>query len=270
VQNPDEKPWVIVKIDHHLFALPGELMRQLILLPEVTAVPELPAYVRGVINVRGQVLPLIDLRRRVGMATVPEEVEAFCNLMDLRENDHRNWLNELLGSIQNRQPFRLATDPHQCAFGKWYDHYHPTDPWLEGLLKKFDLPHQRIHALAAQVKAEQDQGTPEKAEHLVNVTGAKLLGKMVDVFDKVRALVRSSRRETVAILTSSDRSIAITVDLALAVERLDIEELPVSARAGSDRMIQRLGKRARDQGIALIVEPDHILSPETSAALDAM
>jgi purine-binding chemotaxis protein CheW len=254
-----EKPWVIVEVNHHLFALSAAWMRQLMLLPEVTAVPELPEYVRGVICVRGQVLPLVDLRRRVGMATVREEIDAFCDLMNARENDHRHWLSELQASIHSRQPFRLATDPHQCAFGKWYDGYRPPDPWLGGLLKKLDVPHQRIHRLAAQVRALQDQGVPEQAESLLNLTGAKLLGTMVRVFEDIRTLVRSSRRETVAILTASSRSLAVTVDLAVAVERLTIEELPASARTGSDRMIQRLGRRPRDQGIALIVEPDEIL-----------
>lgn len=34
--------------------------------PQVTAVPRAPAYVEGVINLRGSILPVIDLRRRLG------------------------------------------------------------------------------------------------------------------------------------------------------------------------------------------------------------
>jgi len=265
-----EKQWVIVQLNHQAFALSAELMRQLIILPEVTVVPELPGYVRGVIHLRGEVVPLIDLRRRMGMVSVTEEIEAFCDLMSAREEDHRHWLNELRASIRDRQPFRLATDPHQCAFGKWYDCYRPPDPWLAGLLKKFNAPHQSIHALANKVRDLQDQGRPEQAECLVNVTGAKILDAMVQLFEEVRAMIRSSRRETVAILTASNRSIAVTVDLAVAVERLVIEDLPAATLTGSNGMIRRMGKRSKDQGIALIVEPDCILDPGTADNLGSM
>jgi purine-binding chemotaxis protein CheW len=46
-------------------------VREIIGLMEITAVPRTPAHVRGVINLRGQVISVIDLRRRFGMQPVP-------------------------------------------------------------------------------------------------------------------------------------------------------------------------------------------------------
>jgi len=37
---------------------------------EITAVPRAPEFVRGVINLRGRVLPVLDLRRRLGLGEV--------------------------------------------------------------------------------------------------------------------------------------------------------------------------------------------------------
>ncbi len=37
---------------------------------EITAVPQTPHYVKGVINLRGQVIPVIDLRAKFGMDTI--------------------------------------------------------------------------------------------------------------------------------------------------------------------------------------------------------
>jgi purine-binding chemotaxis protein CheW len=36
-------------------------------LPEITAVPQTPAHIKGVINLRGKVVPVIDLRLKFGM-----------------------------------------------------------------------------------------------------------------------------------------------------------------------------------------------------------
>ena len=44
-------------------------VREIIGYIEVTAVPQTPSYVRGVINLRGQVIPVIDLRAKFGMET---------------------------------------------------------------------------------------------------------------------------------------------------------------------------------------------------------
>ncbi len=44
-------------------------VREIIGYIDVTAVPQTPSYVKGVINLRGQVIPVIDLRARFGMQT---------------------------------------------------------------------------------------------------------------------------------------------------------------------------------------------------------
>lgn len=41
-------------------------VREIIRLTNITAVPQMPAYIRGVINLRGKIIPVIDLRLRFG------------------------------------------------------------------------------------------------------------------------------------------------------------------------------------------------------------
>lgn len=50
-------------------------VREIIGFMDITAVPQTPSYVKGVINLRGQVIPVIDLRAKFGMeaAKVTEE-----------------------------------------------------------------------------------------------------------------------------------------------------------------------------------------------------
>ena len=45
-------------------------VRGIIKLTEITPVPRMPEYVRGVINLRGKIIPVIDLRIRFGFADV--------------------------------------------------------------------------------------------------------------------------------------------------------------------------------------------------------
>jgi chemotaxis signal transduction protein len=44
-------------------------VREIIGYMDITAVPQMPFHVKGVINLRGQVIPVIDLRAKFGMET---------------------------------------------------------------------------------------------------------------------------------------------------------------------------------------------------------
>ncbi len=47
-------------------------VREIIRLTSITAVPQMPDSVRGVINLRGKIIPVIDLRRRFGFDCVKD------------------------------------------------------------------------------------------------------------------------------------------------------------------------------------------------------
>ena len=52
-------------------------VREIMGLMDITAVPRTPSYVKGVINLRGQVITVIDLRAKFGMPTV-EKTDQTC------------------------------------------------------------------------------------------------------------------------------------------------------------------------------------------------
>ena len=52
-------------------------VREIIRITAITAVPQMPAYVRGVINLRGKIIPVMDLRIRFGFPN-PESTEKTC------------------------------------------------------------------------------------------------------------------------------------------------------------------------------------------------
>jgi purine-binding chemotaxis protein CheW len=52
------------------FGIPVLSVREIMGLQDITAVPHTPAHVRGVINLRGKVIPVIDLRLKFGLPAV--------------------------------------------------------------------------------------------------------------------------------------------------------------------------------------------------------
>ena len=54
-----------------MFALPIEAVREIVMVPEITPVPETGRFVRGIINLRGRILPVLDLGERLGFGRGP-------------------------------------------------------------------------------------------------------------------------------------------------------------------------------------------------------
>jgi purine-binding chemotaxis protein CheW len=59
------------------YAIPVLKVREIIKMMHITAVPQVPGYVRGVINLRGKVIPVVDLRVKFGFAS-HEYTERTC------------------------------------------------------------------------------------------------------------------------------------------------------------------------------------------------
>ena len=54
-------------LERYFFGVPVEQVQEVIRYQEMTHVPLVPEVVRGLINLRGQIVTAIDLRRRLGM-----------------------------------------------------------------------------------------------------------------------------------------------------------------------------------------------------------
>ncbi len=52
------------RIGKETFGVPISMVREIVRVPEITAVPNAPEHVEGVINLRGKIIPVIDLRKR--------------------------------------------------------------------------------------------------------------------------------------------------------------------------------------------------------------
>src|SRR5271167_1637123 len=54
------------RIGRETFGLPIAMVREIVRVPEITSVPNAPNYIEGVINLRGRIVPVVDLRKRFG------------------------------------------------------------------------------------------------------------------------------------------------------------------------------------------------------------
>ncbi len=223
VSNDTSDKFAVFSIAENLFAVPVGPIEEMQVLGEVTPLADAPAHVRGVVRLRGRVVPVFDTRNCLGVTTIPEEVAAFDEMLAAREEDHRRWLEELEASVQEGRSFRLATDPHKCRFGIWYDQYEAPNLLLENHLKRFDAPHKAIHGLARRVEELVREDSKEAALTLIEKTRTTTLARMIELFGETKQLLRSSMREIALVWRfTNGQLVAFSVDRIVTVDALDL------------------------------------------------
>lgn len=68
------------------FALPILDVREIIRMVDVTPVPHSPAFVEGVINLRGQILPVIDLRKRFNLDSKTSDDDTRIVVVEIKQS----------------------------------------------------------------------------------------------------------------------------------------------------------------------------------------
>lgn len=67
--------YVLFVVDGTTFALPANIVLQMETFTGATAVPGAPAWVTGIVQLRGRVIPVIDLRARFGLAPADRTID---------------------------------------------------------------------------------------------------------------------------------------------------------------------------------------------------
>ena len=81
------------------YGLPVLKVREIIKSMDVTAVPQVPAHVKGVINLRGKVIPIVDLRIKFGLPA-QEPTERTCIIVaEIQTDDRRIMLGAVVDCV---------------------------------------------------------------------------------------------------------------------------------------------------------------------------
>jgi purine-binding chemotaxis protein CheW len=254
--------WVVVQAGTAVCAVPTLSVQTMVMLPKVVGVPKVPSHVRGVIHLRGQVLSLVDLRILCGVETLAKHIDDLCRLLEQREQDHRNWLAELEKSVAEHRKFTLATDPHKCAFGKWYDHFHTDDLILGGLLRKFDQPHKAIHAIGLRVEQHKETGDFDAATAAINTTRDTDLARLLELFAATRQHMRSSTREIAVVIESEGKRAALCVDKVESAEHLDavsVRDIPDIRTVQRRQLVSGIATRKKGEKMVVLLNVEALL-----------
>ncbi|TRO77883.1 chemotaxis protein CheW [Desulfuromonas acetexigens] len=109
MNQEENHQYLTFKLDDEVFALGIDKVREVLDYTSVTKVPQTPDFMRGVINLRGSVVPVVDMRLKFGMAKTEKTVNTCIIIVEINLEGETTVLGALADSVQEV----LDLEPHQ-------------------------------------------------------------------------------------------------------------------------------------------------------------
>lgn len=181
------------------------------------------------------IIPVMDLRLTLGFASAEQEAKTTLETLSARERDHVAWLDELQASVKEGREFRLTTNPHECAFGKWYDalkgdatalhSFVGGNSALQSVFTAFDEPHRKIHGVAVEARKLVLDKRLDDALDLIEHTRFGVLRTMIDLFARARGLISSQRRTLLLVLEHDRDCMGVLIDRVQALRMIGQQQV---------------------------------------------
>ena len=96
----DSRQYLTFQLKEEDFALEVSNVREILEFNTVTKVPKTPEYMRGVINLRGSVVPVLDMRLKFGMSITEKTVDTCIIVVEVSLEGEPTIIGALVDSVQ--------------------------------------------------------------------------------------------------------------------------------------------------------------------------
>lgn len=114
-EESESTQYLTFVLDREVFAVDVAKVREILEITSITKVPQVPDFMRGVINLRGCVVPVIDLRVKFGMQETAQTVNTCIIVVEVVMDGEVIVLGALADSVQEvieMEPTQIEAAPH--------------------------------------------------------------------------------------------------------------------------------------------------------------
>ena len=110
-------------------------VREINKIMNMTKVPQAPEYVRGILNLRGRIITIIDLGKRLGLSST-EMSDESCNIIIDSQNEYIGLLVDRISDVVQAETDKIEPTPANMGggYGKFVEGVFKTEEKLIGIL----------------------------------------------------------------------------------------------------------------------------------------
>lgn len=112
--------YLTFKLGEEMFAIDVSQVREILDVTTITKVPRAPEFMRGVINVRGSVVPVVDLRMKFGMPGTERTKDTRIVVMEIALDGDLTTIGTLADAVHNVMDIEPASiEPAPKVGARW-------------------------------------------------------------------------------------------------------------------------------------------------------
>ncbi len=112
--------YITFRLDSEMFAIDVSQVREILDVTAITKIPRAPDFMRGVINVRGSVVPVVDLRLKFGMEKIEQTPDTRIVVMEIDLYGELTTIGTLADAVNNVMDIEPAgIEQAPKVGGKW-------------------------------------------------------------------------------------------------------------------------------------------------------
>ncbi len=123
----DKRQIVVFSLGTQLYGLPIASVQEIIRVTSLVKIPKSPEFVEGVINLRGRIIPVIDLRKKFDMPAIGDGKNCRIIIVEM-ENSCAGCLVDMVKEVMNTEGLEVRTPPKMFELG--------TQDFFKGIIEK--------------------------------------------------------------------------------------------------------------------------------------
>jgi len=256
----DLQQLVSFRVAQEEFAFPMERVREILRVQSPTKVPDAPEYVLGVLTVRGQLLPIIDLRRQLHLQSMADEYIAKSGVV---RQAFENWLKTLGARAADAK--HEWTNAASEIFRTWVAEFSSSSQVLmDGIARLRTLGEKLARSAKQGLQCEgcDDAAGAKSCFEDMTAVAAELTSMLAGFEQQIATNIQDDQR--IVVVDAGGMLLGLVVDHVnevLQVSKKFVDPPPAIA-AGDGRDLSGIARLDEGKRLLLLLDPTQILKRE--------
>lgn len=102
---------LLFTIDETVYGIEIKYINEIISIEQITIVPKVPDYIKGVINIRGKIVPIISVRKRFGKEEIPYDERTCIIVLEFDDGNQVGIIVDRVREVTQAKPEEICVTP---------------------------------------------------------------------------------------------------------------------------------------------------------------
>ncbi|MEZ4356594.1 MAG: chemotaxis protein CheW [Myxococcota bacterium] len=246
------------------FGIPVERVREMTSLGHLDRIAGAPPWIAGVIRLREEILPVVDLRLRLGLPSLEDERRSLLAELTRCREWHSGWVERVLAEGPKRTGVAKASDRDLCDERFWTGHIYDEVPRLRQIADRAHANHDELHAAIRDMHCASGEEPESTMSDLLAEVEIRAASFDLQI-EELQRQVSEGTRPMVIVVTVDDVCTCLQVDRVHSVVSFrDAQRspAPLGSLVTSDgtQLVSQVVKTEKDPRVVQVLDVDNLLT----------